>query len=81
MFFFAPVSFKYKGSSKFQTTLGGVLSLLVMLILLMYIPMKMVQLINHENAFVSSQTVYHNLEEFLGSVSASDLKFDFAIAA
>ena len=38
IFFHAPVGLRYKGSGKYKTLLGGVLSLLVVVILAFYLP-------------------------------------------
>ena len=81
MFFYAPVYLKYKGSGKYRTFLGGVLSLLLVLLLILYIPGKMLQLVGKEAPFVSSHSVYHNLEDSFGRIAARDLRFDFAITA
>ena len=73
LFFYAPVQFKYKGSGKYRTVLGGSLSLLVLLIVIFYLPGRMLHFLRRDFTFVSSHSVYHNLEDSLGRVSGRDL--------
>ena len=42
IFFYAPVHFNYKGSPKYRTVLGGALSLTVILILIFYLPGRII---------------------------------------
>ena len=79
IFFYAPVYFNYKGSGKYKTVLGGVLSLLLMLTILVYLPLKLLQMVGNDEIFTSTNQVYHNFDEALGQVTSSYLSFDFAV--
>ena len=79
IFFYTYTPLKFKGSNKYRTTLGGLISLGIAVLMMFYLPDKI--LTSKDSTYISMYNVYHNLSESIGPVTAQSLSFDFAIAA
>ena len=70
----------YKGKEHYQTCLGGCLSLLTILIVLVFLVGKSLDLATYVDSAQFTGSIYHDLEAGLGKRQASELNFDYAIA-
>ena len=67
LFFYANTPLKFKGSNKYRTALGGIMTLSISVFMAFYIPEKILD--SKDFTFVSMHNVYHNLSEAIGPVS------------
>ena len=67
LFFYAYTPLKFKGSNKYRTALGGIMTLCVSVFMAFYIPEKILD--SKDFTFIGMHDVYHDLSEAIGPVS------------
>ena len=67
LFFYTYTPLKFKGSNKYRTALGGIMTICVSVFMAFYIPEKILD--SKDFTFVGMHDVYHDLSETIGPVS------------
>ena len=80
-YFGTSVGVNFNGQTKYKTTCGGVISIIVTIIFILFATEKLLKLVLYTNPYKFRNTVYHNLEKDMGRKTAKELSFDYAVVA
>ena len=67
---------QYKGRESFRTTLGGVVSLILLFVVFLYSMVKLTNFVAKKRPEQFMNSIYHNFTD-IGPLSFQDLNFDF----